>query len=445
MNRNLLDLLICPDSKSPLELEAFESEGEEVEFGVLRGEAGEYPVVAGIPIFEPNRHDLLRRLRAGRHREAVALATIGPAPTKGLWHFTSALKKTYRLRGFATRVEQARQRPWLRRVEEVMAPADDRLPSVRRLLEFAYRECGLRAAEVFNYNYYRYGMPRHLIALSFIQAIELSGGPVLDLACGAGHITWAIERRVSPKPVVGFDSFFYSLYIARKRIAPNALFACGDVCNLPFRGSTFSTVFCSDAFHNFTSKWASLREMERVLQAAGPLMLTSLTNKLFSHKYPGKPLTPAAYQVLLGHLFHRFYPDRLVLERYLAGRGLPAKGEYGEDDLRHSPTLSVLAGKGRELESSAERFHTWPHAEGELGVNPLYESGEESAVGRTYLCRFPSDFYAEENALIKTYLPEKFSLSREQELSLQGNRRDGLEPLLQRCAVLGFPSHYLDA
>lgn len=444
MKQDVLDLLICPYSRSPLRLEAFESQGDEVEFGVLRGEAGEYPVVAGIPILDPNRPDLLRPLKAGRYREAVAVATIGPAPAKGLWHLTSALRGTYRLRAFAKRLEEPRQKAWLRRVEDVMAPADGRLPSVRRLLEFAYRECGLRAAEVFNYNYYRYGMPRHLIALSFVQAMGSLGGPVLDLACGAGHITWAIGQRVSPKPVVGLDGFFYSLYVARKRIAPNALLVCGDVCNLPFRDSAFSTVFCSDAFHTFESKWSALRESERVLEAAGRLMLICLTNKLFSHKYPGRPLTPAGYRGLLRNLPHRFYSDRLVLERYLERHGLPVASAE-EEELQSSPTFSVLAGKGGLSAESGERFRAWPHAEGELGINPLYRPEEDSPAGMSYRCRFPSDFYEEENSLIKTYLPEKFSLSGAQQLSLRENNLDGLEPLLRRCAILGFPPHYLDA
>ena len=49
MTPELLRLLRCPYSGSPLRLEALVPGGR-VEQGILRSEAGEFPLVAGIPI-----------------------------------------------------------------------------------------------------------------------------------------------------------------------------------------------------------------------------------------------------------------------------------------------------------------------------------------------------------------------------------------------------------
>ena len=67
MNRELLNLLICPFSKSSLTLETFESKDDEVEYGMLHSEAGDFPIVAGIPILLWGKTDLLALVRAGKH------------------------------------------------------------------------------------------------------------------------------------------------------------------------------------------------------------------------------------------------------------------------------------------------------------------------------------------------------------------------------------------
>lgn len=445
MNRNLLDILVCPYSKNPLKIEVFEGHGDEIEFGLLHSEAGEYPIVAGIPILFLGRTDLVNLLRRGCFEEAVALATIGPPPPAGIWRISRWLQDTYRFQRLGEWIEQPRKNSWLRQVMNVLFPPDGTKPGPRRLFELAYRKCRIRPTEVFNYNYYRYSMPSHLVALSFVHAMGRPQGLVLDLACGAGHITWSIQRQVAPQQVIGLDGFFFSLYVARTCIAPDVWFVCGDVNALPFRDSSFSVVFCSDAFFNFQYKWSSLREIERVLNSTGMLILVWLKNKLHKHPYPGRPLTPQGYRRLVEHLPHRLIPDSLTLQRYLEGYGLMAEKQVDDETLNQSPTLSIWAMKGKATFADMGPFEHWPHAYGVLGINPLYELKSSSPDGSEYVRRFPSKFYEEENPEMKCYLPERFYLSKEQETALRQNRSNGLlEELIRNCAVLGFPPGYLD-
>jgi len=52
MKRRLLDILVCPDSRTRLELEVFKSDGDEIMEGALRSSPGKiYPIKGGIPRF----------------------------------------------------------------------------------------------------------------------------------------------------------------------------------------------------------------------------------------------------------------------------------------------------------------------------------------------------------------------------------------------------------
>jgi SAM-dependent methyltransferase/uncharacterized protein YbaR (Trm112 family) len=440
MRQSLIDILVCPYTRSPLKLDIFERQDDQIEYGVLQGEADRYPIIAGIPILLPKQDSLIDLLRAGHYKAAVVRAAFGSPPAQGPWHITKWFQDTTRLRRLGASLEAPRHTKWVGRIADELFPAHATPPGPRRLFELAYRELQLRVPEVFNYFWYRYGMPRHLVALAFVQAIGPQHGPVLDLACGAGHLTWALQRRVAPHSCIGLDNVFFSLYVARKHIAPEADFVCGDINNLPFQDSVFSLTFCSDAFFNFQTKWNSLREIERILDATGKIMLVWLRNKLVKHLYPGRPLTPAGYRQLVAHLPHVLIPDSLVLERYLQGNGLPGYEQVDSDMLNGAATVSIIASKQECDFGEQPAFATWPHADGLLRVNPLFVSNDASMSD--YIRRFPSQFYADENVDIIQYLPSGFSLSAEQRKMLEAQRVDGLEDLIRNCSVLGFPPGY---
>ena len=56
-----LELLQCPLTGGPLTLEG------DLDHGVLTGEGGSFPVIAGIPVFRSDVHELVELVRAGRH------------------------------------------------------------------------------------------------------------------------------------------------------------------------------------------------------------------------------------------------------------------------------------------------------------------------------------------------------------------------------------------
>jgi SAM-dependent methyltransferase/uncharacterized protein YbaR (Trm112 family) len=442
MDRALLDILACPYSCGPLELDAFELHGDEVEFGVLRGEAGEFPVVAGIPIMELGQSRLIALLRARRFADAIACATMS-SPRVGRWaHITRRLQRAQLGGRWKEWLDRSRAMGWLYGMADPLASPDGARPSVPRLFETAYHRHHLRLPGSLDYSVYRLGSPTYLVALAFVHAMGRPRGLVLDVGCGAGQMTWAIQHQAAPRQTVGVDRSYFALRVARTRIAPKGWFVCGSAATLPFRDAAFDIAFSSDAFFHFPDKWASLREIERVLSPSGMLMLTGLRNKRVERVPMGCPLTPCGYRRLVSHLPHRVIPDWLTIERYLQGVGVPAGTQVDEAALDRSFAVSIWATKGTAAFADVGRFAQWPHAHGALAVNPLYGVARSSPAGTVYVRRFPPDLFAHVNPDVPSYLPELFVLSSAQRTAMEHHRRAELEDLIGRCAIVGFPEGY---
>ena len=128
------------------------------------------------------------------------------------------------------------------------------------------------------------------------QAVRNMSGHVLDVACGTGDLSLELLRRGCT--VTGVDLSEEMLKIARtkidKAIAPSASsgaisassgaavrsrtnFQTADAEALPFPDATFDGVCCAFGIRNFVHLEQGLREMQRVLQPGGRLVLLELS------------------------------------------------------------------------------------------------------------------------------------------------------------------------
>jgi ubiquinone/menaquinone biosynthesis C-methylase UbiE len=98
---------------------------------------------------------------------------------------------------------------------------------------------------------------------------------VLDLGCGAGHLTFAIAPRV--RSIVAFDLSSEMLDVVRgeaeRRNLPNITTKQGRVGELPFEDATFDSVCTRYSAHHWTNVPHALREIRRVLKPDGTFML----------------------------------------------------------------------------------------------------------------------------------------------------------------------------
>jgi ubiquinone/menaquinone biosynthesis C-methylase UbiE len=413
--------------------------GEILEFDVLTCRCGSIPVVAGIPIFiKGNTTDkAIALIQQSRHDEALLsmLAPSSPSLAPAWLNSLTSVRGTRRVKHLA---HWWALRKWRSQLAACLTACD--------FLDFYLRRSGQMRGDAYDYFAFRFGQPRHLVALSFASLIHQPTGPILDLACGCGHITHSLIHRSNGRPVVGVDRSFFALFVARNWIAPDADYiCCAADAPLPFPDHVFSAVFCTDGFHYLADKVTAIREAKRVTQESGIVLLNVLRNAQVQYRDAGQPLSPEGYQALVDDMPHCMVADTEVLDRYLHKQGPALERPTSLKKMMGEPLLSLVASKRREIFQDHGSFEDWPHAEGCLRLNPLYTVEENGGQEGSVLLRlqFPGAWYEQDNAECKLYLPEKVRVSSEafEDLS-RGRRTPEIEALIGQCVVLGMPQRY---
>lgn len=440
MNACFLSLLRCPFCGGKLRTSKTDQSADR-EYNILRCNCDEYPVVGGIPI--------LKKDVTGTTAEAVALIKSGQ-PFQALLTLVSPASPTLaspRIRallgtGRGARVLKrlAHQRAlgkWQEHAENLLTNRNGSVTACD-VIDFYFGN-----EKVRNYFGFRFSAGRYLEGLSFASSlIRQPTKPILDLACGCGHNTWGLLQHAKAQPIIGLDNCFFSLYLAKRWIATEAQYVCCEAdSSLPFPDGAFSAAFCCDAFQYFANKVTSIRELKRLTEDDGIIVLYWLRNALLNHPYQGFALSPEAYQALVADMPHRLIADNDVLERYLKKQGPALAQSEDMQRLATEPVATVVASYREEIFRDYGFFEDWPHAQGSLKLNPLYRrhEGDRSVILRR---TFPSKFY-EENSECKSYLPEVVTVGTGA-LSdmLDGKRTPEVERLIEQSVILSIPDRY---
>jgi ubiquinone/menaquinone biosynthesis C-methylase UbiE len=454
MNISILKQLRCSFCSGSLNGSGRDCIGEKSGFGVLSCYCGRYPVVAGIPILKKGvistaRHtadQVIDLIEAGRHREALLSMLMPPPPASDelapAW--MQVLPSVRGIGRLKTLIGRLAQRHWREQVTASLMHSEDYLTACD-LFDLYFRRSRGGTRELYNYFAYRFGQPRHLVALSLANLIHQPKKAILDLACGFGHITCNLVERAKDAPVIGVDRNFFMVYVAKNWLAPIAEYVCAEAdTGLPFSDSTFSVTFCSDAFHWFANKATCFRELKRLTQDDGFIILATLRNALLeNHLYPGT-LPPDGYEALIGDIPHRMIANSDILARYLRKQAPPLACSAEMGHLSSEPWLSVVASHRQELLRDYGPFDDWPHAEGRLTLNPLYKQDGRDSRGNVHLHHtFPSAWYEKENGECRQYEPETMSISSKLLMDLaHGKRPPEIERLIEQCVVLGMPERF---
>jgi demethylmenaquinone methyltransferase/2-methoxy-6-polyprenyl-1,4-benzoquinol methylase len=111
-------------------------------------------------------------------------------------------------------------------------------------------------------------------ARTFRHILIRPGARILDLCCGTGDMTFALEKHssgTSPQ-IVGADFSHAMLQRARIKSGASQLlpeWVEADALNLPFPSAHFDLVTSAFGFRNLADYDAGLREIARVLRAGG--------------------------------------------------------------------------------------------------------------------------------------------------------------------------------
>ncbi len=435
MLRELLDVLRCPRSGQRLDLDVTESAGDEIAFGLLTSDAGTYPVVSGIPVFTSAGVRAVDEVRAGRGARATAeVFCAAPGGTRAR-RLAVAMSGSPALLGTVRLVGESLHR---REVDAAAAMLSRGDLGVLDILAGAFLRGGAAMPDAHEYFRFRLGTPRHLVVLSVLEALpEPEGGLVGDFGCGAGHLTWAIAQRWPSTQVVAMDLDFRLLLAARLLVGPGPELVCADISKTPMVSSAFQKVISCDVLSYVEDKWSVVQEMERTMARDGALAITSVKDAAAKHVFAGAPLSVPAWRGLVEHLDHSVLSDDAILKNYHDGKGLPTgkpEPEPGEGQ-----NVTIVASRQRLDLTGNWALSGWPHARGDLGLNPLYRPVGQGTYERT----LPDGVYATDNPALVSYLPPSVHLdSADLTAARRGERPPAIEPLVAATAVLAYPDAY---
>ena len=173
----------------------------------------------------------------------------------------------------------------------------------------------LRLGRVADYFAHRWSDPTFLSGL--VLATAFTAGPVIELACGAGH--FLPELAGAGLDPLGADLVFAKLWLCRHFVAPDARLVCFDVQRpWPLPAGALAGAFCHDAFYFLPDKHAVIAEMRRVCGPDGVVVIGHAHNALADNHSAGLPLTPAQY----GELFDgdaTLFDDRALTAAFVSG------------------------------------------------------------------------------------------------------------------------------
>ncbi|HLY74999.1 MAG TPA: class I SAM-dependent methyltransferase [Planctomycetota bacterium] len=371
------ELLACPDCAGPLK-----NEGP-----ILRCGCAAWPVVADIPV-------LTAWARNRRFTVEEALVRFLP-PAEGI-----AGKFLRRLLPGTGAVRKAIAGP-----------------------EATFLELAAALGRSSDLDYFRYRFSDLSYLSTAALLTPLTRGPVLDLGCGAGHLAEAVFRRIPKSLVVGVDFNFTLLYLAKRFVAPSALYVCADASEkLPFRDGAFEASACADAFNYLQDRSRAAKELLRVTR--GPLLMSRLADPAFRGRGTLAPLDPEAYLALFAPRSPRLYRDSDLLEAFLRDRTLDLSQPGGSRE----DVLTLVGGVEPAVYSGADYF-----VRGDR-INPIYDVREEG--DRLHLeRRFVSAKFSELYAKFAGILPESLWVTREQIAS-------GDPDLVRKFVLLDLPPNY---
>jgi uncharacterized protein YbaR (Trm112 family) len=189
MDPALAAVLSCPYCRGPFS----PSHRSGAEPWIMTCHCSRFPVIAGIPILKKDAwtsDHIVRPIERGSHFDAFVAAMMPPAgpPSPGTsspFGFPIAQRIVNRWMSIQHRRQDRRWHEHARRFPAGVSDRDRH--SAFDMFDFYLRQPPASRPTAFDYFAYRFGQPRHLVALSFTTLIERPQRPLLEIACGSSQ------------------------------------------------------------------------------------------------------------------------------------------------------------------------------------------------------------------------------------------------------------------
>jgi len=239
--------------------------------------------------------------------------------------------------------------------------------------------------------------------LERLAGIRIDPARIVDLGCGTGYATQALQRMYRRARVLGID--FAPAMVrhmrAGRRLGRRPLAACADVTRLPLADASVDL-----AFSNLTFQWLAdpvrlFGEIRRVLRPHGVLMFSTFGPDTLSelrtawatvdhdvHVTPfadmhdiGDALLGAGLvdPVMDAEQLQRSYPDLRALMRALKALGAQNAAHGRKRGLTGKGTLARLEQAYPRVDTAGRPIATWELAYGHAWGNPIPRPGAGTA------------------------------------------------------------------
>ncbi len=450
--------LVCPECRGALAFAASDSQPlAGGVFGVLTCSCSTYPVVDSIPVIRRGRVDVQDHMTGkaevdGPTVEHLVELVRGDDPLEALVALLAFPPPTPLNLGARPGVRLPFTRgPWpalaheARRGEVRSLLGDLGSLTAQDWMELCYTRSSDRInGELFPYFFIRFGQPRYLSSISFLQALPHDRGPILDMACGFGHIMYHLAERERPVASVGLDRNFFQLWVARHYVAPGESYVCADrLDSLPFADDAFAASVCTDAFHLFPTQQDAMDELRRIAKS-DTVLLDRVGNAELEPHDTDEERDPAGYVSLVRDAPWRLACEDELFAGYRAGRGVQLATPRPPEDFTGRKWLSLISSRDESLFVDVDSFDTPPHGAGALRINPIYLVERDEVTDDVHLrFEFPSTWYAFENSLMISYTSAgEWMDGKTFEALSEGLATDRTPYFLSRFVVLGIPPRY---
>jgi hypothetical protein len=243
------------------------------------------------------------------------------------------------------------------------------------------------------------------------------------------------------------DLFYPKIWLARRFTAPGCEPVCCDGnAPLPFARGAFTLAMCTDAFMFIWTKRQFVNEMERLVDAAGAVLIGHAHNERVWSPSHGQPLSAEGYAALFETIEPRLFAEARLFADVVNGGPLDLSRSDTTADLERDAALTMVASRHPGVYAR----HALPMptaAAGEFRVNPLYVPAEEPGVaaspGTRLRLRFPSEDYEQEYGACREYLPEEVALDPAAAAALATGRvSPEIADLVRRKVIVDLPKRY---
>ena len=453
---DLIRLMRCPFCTSDFDYDRRGLDSLDKEYGFLICSCSTFPVISGIPVIKPlfdrESENFVKQLSKvidiGNYDDVIYCLLYECKKQKSERPYLLKSNRIQLLKNIKNSVKKEIELFQLHRrdFERIDKLQSDKLNSFNKYVDLFFPKDDESTKTAYEYFTFKFGQPRHFVALALMELIENIRKPVLEVACGFGPLTRHSVRRAGKQKVIGTDKNLFMLYVAGRYIAPDAKFVCCDAnYPLPFKDNSFSTVTCFDGIHYIQNKFGFTAEVKRTADTDDYLYLFGSTrNAHIDYRHAGYPYTTEKYSALVQNMNYRIMPDTKILQSYLRKEMPDMEDQVDIRTMRDAPLLSIVVSRNPATFTKSKQFTDWPHGGGRLGINPLYTIQKQNNNDEIVLIRnFPSRFYELDNAESKEYLPERVTTRRTVFDDIENNRRSPeVEKLIDSFVVLDLPESY---